>query len=375
MGRPREVVVVGAGIVGASIAWHLAASGAAVTVVDGGAAGGGATANSFAWINASWGNPEPYFRLRQRAMVEWRRLEAAVPALNVSWTGGLCWDMPDEQLDVFARQHGDWGYGVRVAGQAEIATIEPNLVAPPARAIHVADEAAVEPKNAAIVLLRDAELRGARIQLDVPVAGLVARDGAVTGIRTGERVISADEVVLAVGAGTAAMLDTIGINFAMTTPPGLLAHSRQHKRLLNGIVLAPGLHMRQTRAGRVVAGSDFGGADPGAEPELTATALLAKARSMLKGADALELDFFTLGHRPTPKGGFPAIGRVNHILGLYVAVMHSGVTLAPAIGRFTAEEILSGQRDPLLAPYGVPEIQRQNRTIVHSDNIPLPAHK
>jgi hypothetical protein len=39
----------------------------------------------------------------------------------------------------------------------------------------------------------------------------------------------------------------------MTTPPGLLAHSRQHKRLLNGIVLAPGLHMRQTRAGRVVA--------------------------------------------------------------------------------------------------------------------------
>jgi glycine/D-amino acid oxidase-like deaminating enzyme len=375
MAKSREVVVVGAGIIGASIAWHLAASGAAVTVVDGGAAAGVATANSFAWINASWGNPEPYFRLRQRAMVEWRRLGTAVPALNVSWTGGLCWDMPDEQLDAFVRQHGGWGYGVRVTGPAEIATIEPNLMAPPARAIHVADEAAVEPRNAAIALLRDAELRGARIQLDMPVAGLVARDSAITGTRTGERVIVADEVVLAAGAGTAAMRGTIGINFEMTTPPGLLAHSRPHERLLNGIVLAPGLHMRQTPAVRVVAGSDFGGADPGAEPEATAAALQAKARSMLKGADALELDFFTLGYRPTPKGGFPAIGRVNHILGLYVAVLHSGVTLAPAIGRFTAEEILTGQHDPLLALYGVPAIQRQNRNIVHPDNIPLPVRK
>jgi glycine/D-amino acid oxidase-like deaminating enzyme len=58
--------------------------------------------------------------------------------------------------------------------------------------------------------------------------------------------------------------------------------------------------------------------------------------------------------------------------GLYVAIMHSGVTLAPAIGRFAAEEILSGQRDPLLALYGVPEIQRQNRNIVHPDKTPPP---
>ena len=38
--------------------------------------------------------------------------------------------------------------------------------------------------------------------------------------------------------------------------------------------------------------------------------------------------------------------------GLYIAVMHSGVTLAPAVGLFAADEILAGRRDPLLAPYG-----------------------
>jgi glycine/D-amino acid oxidase-like deaminating enzyme len=68
-----KVMVVGIGIVGASIAWHLACRGAGVIVVDAGEPGGIAKRHSWAWINASWGNPEPYFRLRIAAMEEWRR--------------------------------------------------------------------------------------------------------------------------------------------------------------------------------------------------------------------------------------------------------------------------------------------------------------
>ena len=92
MAQAPEVVVVGAGIVGASIAWHLTAAGAAVTVIDAVEPGGIATAGSFAWINASWGNPEHYFRLRMHSMAGWRRLAEAVPAVPIAWVGGLCWD-------------------------------------------------------------------------------------------------------------------------------------------------------------------------------------------------------------------------------------------------------------------------------------------
>ena len=60
----KRIIVVGSGIIGASIAWHLTVAGAAVTVVDEGEPGGQATRNSWAWINARWGNSEPYFRLR-----------------------------------------------------------------------------------------------------------------------------------------------------------------------------------------------------------------------------------------------------------------------------------------------------------------------
>jgi glycine/D-amino acid oxidase-like deaminating enzyme len=115
--------------------------------------------------------------------------------------------------------------------------------------------------------------------------------------------------------------------------------------------MADRLHMRQTAEGRLVAGADYGGADPGPNAEATARRLFDTMRSMLEGAGALEYDSYTLGFRPTPLDGFPALGRPKGIENLYVAVTHSGVTLAPAIGLFAAQEILDGIRDPLLAPY------------------------
>ncbi len=104
MSNAKEVIVIGAGIIGASIAWHLAKAGAQVTVIADSGAGGVATPNSFAWINASWGNPEIYFRLRTRAMAEWTRLAKDLPGLPLAWCGSLCWDMPVDRLEALCRR-------------------------------------------------------------------------------------------------------------------------------------------------------------------------------------------------------------------------------------------------------------------------------
>jgi glycine/D-amino acid oxidase-like deaminating enzyme len=353
MPASKDIIVIGAGIIGASIAWHLTKAGAKVTIVEAASPGGVATANSFAWLNASWGNPKPYFRLRTRSLAEWTRLASECPGIQLGWVGGLLWDMPRDQLEAYAAEHGSWGYGIRRIDRAEAAQLEPNLAAPPDFALYVAEEGAVEPVSAARALTDDALRGGARLISGAPVASLVSENGRVVGIRTADATVRADEVVLAAGTASPELAATVGVNLPLDTPPGVLVHSHPHSKLLNGLVLADRAHIRQTAEGRIVAGADFGGADPGADVAGTARALFAEAQAMLKGGDALSLDFHTLGYRPTPADGFPIIGRADNVAGLYIAVMHSGITLAPVVGLFATEELLDGRRDPLLAPYGL----------------------
>jgi glycine/D-amino acid oxidase-like deaminating enzyme len=347
-----EILVIGSGIIGAAAAYYLARAGARVTVIEGGNPGGIATPASFAWINASWGNPEVYFRLRREAMAEWRRLAADLPELQATWNGGLCWDLPAAKLESYAREHGAWGYGIGLVNRQEAQRLEPNLADPPETAVHVAEEGSVEPKAAALTLLAATERLGARLILGTAVRALAMRGESVIGVRTDAAEILADETVLAAGAASPALAATAGVSLPVTIPPGLLVQSKPHAPLLNGLVLAPELHMRQTADGRIIAGADFGGADPRGDPNGTARDVFEQLRAMLVGGKGLEIAGYSIGYRPTPADGFPAIGRAKGCTGLYITVMHSGITLAPAVGRFAAEEILQGRRDPLLAPYG-----------------------
>jgi len=349
----KTVLVVGAGIIGASVAWHLARAGCKVTIVDADVPGGVATPHSFAWINASWGNPEFYFHFRRRSMAGWRRIERDVPAVAVNWCGGLMWDPPPEGLAAFAEEYGRWGYGIRMIDRAEALSIEPGLTHPPDLAVHVAEEGMLEPIATTQALVAAALAESARLLPATHIMSLATSSARVYGVVTDSGdILEADETVVAAGVDTARLLRSAGIHLALDTPAGLIAHStRSARKLLNGLVMAPDLHIRQTREGRLIAGADFAGADPQGREREMGLDLIARVKAMISGADDLELDFTTVGNRPTPSDGFPAIGRPNGTPGLYVAVLHSGVTLAPIVGELAALEISTGRRDPDLAPY------------------------
>lgn len=348
---PKHVIVVGAGIIGAAIAYHLAKGGARVSVLDAGEPGGLATRKSWAWINASWGNPEPYFRLRMRSMAEWQQLAAEVPGLGLDWCGGLIWDAPASELEAYAAEREAWGHPIRRVSRAEILALEPNLRDVPDHGYHVPGEGKVEPLAATRALLAAARARGASLLGQTPVKWLAEERGRVAGVMTDDGVIHADDVVVAAGAHAADLLESIGITLKMKTPAGILSHSKPTGRLLNGLVMTPGLHLRQTEEGRIVAGTDFSGSDLEGDADQLAAGLHARVCAMVRGAEALALDFHTVGYRPTPADELSAIGRCANRQGLYAVVTHSGITLAPALGLFAAAEILTGARDALLTPF------------------------
>lgn len=353
----KTVIIIGSGIIGSAIAWHMAKAGASVTVVDAQATGGVATAGSWAWINASWGNPEAYFRLRERSMLEWRRIDREVPGLEVDWCGGLLWDLPREQLEAYAKEHAGWGYGIRRVKRDEISIIEPSLKSPPDFALHVAEEGKVEPLETAAALLDGAAGLGAKVLPKSAVRWLVEKNNKVTGVALVDGVLHADEVIIAAGVGSSALAETIGVKVDLTAPAGLLTYSKPLGEVLRGLVMSPELHVKQDRQGRLVAGSDFAGTVKGDIAE-QARQLHDSVRQMIAGAEGAELERYAVTERPTPADGLPLVGYLPGKSGAYLAVTHSGVTLAPALGRMVSEEVLLGSRDALLLPYGVERLAK-----------------
>ena len=349
----KKVLVVGGGIIGASIALHLVRTGSDVTVLDACDGGGLATSHAFAWINASWGNPQFYFQFRRRSMAGWARLKSELLDLPLSWCGGLLWDLPADELAAYAEEYARWGYGVRFVDRSEALQIEPHLISVPERVLHIAEEGMVEPVAAARIMLDAAIALGAKLVRRTRVASLCATGASIVGVavESGET-LEADEVVVAAGTDTPRLLKTVGVGLKLDTPPGLIMHSTvSENRLLNGLIMSPDCHMRQTHEGRIIAGADFAGADPKGQEVEMARRLLDSVKATVGGAEGLEVGFFTVGYRPTPADGFPAIGRIGNFDGLYVTVLHSGITLAPLVGELAAREITTGMRDPDLAVY------------------------
>jgi glycine/D-amino acid oxidase-like deaminating enzyme len=321
--------------------------------------GGIATPNSFAWLNANWHNPKFYYDFRRRSMARWKQLAREIPGLQdiIQWSGSQQWDLPPEELAKYARDHGAWGYDIRRVEQKEIREREP-LLNPnvlPQWGLRIGEEGAVEATRAAVLMIGEAEAHGARM-VTATVASLLRDGDRVKGVTTlsGKQFL-ADHVVLAAGVGSTPLCASVGITLPVSGNAGLLVHSKPlGKRLLNGLVISNGPHMRQTADGRIVAGAGFAGSDPGREPQSTAEELFGRVKGMFSlepdDEDAFQLDFFTVGYRPTPQDGLPILG-ASGLEGLTLAVMHSGVTLAAIVGEVLTDQIVNGKDDPALEAF------------------------
>ncbi|WP_370569014.1 NAD(P)/FAD-dependent oxidoreductase [Kosakonia sp. S57] len=121
MTRKKRIIVVGAGITGASIAWHLAHLDFEVTIVEQDMPASGATANAFGWLTAIVKNDAPDVLLRRAALTDWHRLEEKIPELQINWSGSLSYG---ETSGVFMEDE-------TLLHRADIARLEPALVNPP----------------------------------------------------------------------------------------------------------------------------------------------------------------------------------------------------------------------------------------------------
>lgn len=348
----QKIVIVGAGVIGATAAYHLQAGGAAVTVIDAG--GLNASKTSFGWVNASFFLDHHHFALRTQGIAAYHRLSKDV-TIPISWCGSLNWEFEGDTFDAFANELDSLDYPSERLKADDIRKLEPALTAPPDRAIRFPTEAAIEADGMADALLAAATRNGARVIRGVTVDGILQSGGRATGVSTTVGPIAADQVLVAGGVGCEALLKTVGIRIPMLRRPALLLRTQPISQSLNHILVTGIGEIRQLPDGSILMPTAVNHQASDAEtvgvPDVEADVALERLRAVLPGL-YLEWSEVALAHRPVPGDNYPAVGAVGE--GLYMATLHSGVTLAAIMGELIASEMMNGpsaETESWLEPY------------------------
>jgi glycine/D-amino acid oxidase-like deaminating enzyme len=348
--RPR-IVVIGAGIIGAAVAYNLAIRGADVSLVDRGAQpGSGVTGRAFGWINVINGTPgDPSYALWREAMAEFSRLRADLPSGFVNArAGSLLWKATPHETEQLADLHLRAGENVELVGRNALSVLEPSLTGVPDCAVFSRDDLALDPAELAKILVNSAVGAGAKVKLGEPITAVQTTNGRITGVRFSNHSQAADIVVVAAGAGTAAILDGLGISIGVKTSPALLLQYSCSRPVIKHILRGPRLEIRQAPSNILVVAKSY--VEDGVEngPHVIGNRILATMTEELDLPGDVALLSADVGNRPVFDNGLPRLGFSPKISGLYVAAGHPGVILAPLMGRLAAEELLEARKSALI---------------------------
>lgn len=340
----QKIVIIGAGIVGAALAYQLGRRGNEVIVIDSGE--DAASAASFGWINASYHLTADHFLLRREAMLAWARLEAEMVGV-FDRCGAFVYE---GDLNEQAASLSSLGYIVEDLKPAAFARRLPGLPVPDEGALFLPEEGATDPVLTARRLLASS---GASVLRGVRADALLEQGGTIAGVRVPGGEIAADQVIVAAGVGTPGLLDKVGVPVPLLPRPGITMVSGPMSTVIRPILVTPAGEVRQILGGRLLASTAVNHQGD-ATDTLTQTPI-ALAQDAAERISAWVPGQFNchelrLAGRPFPADGLPVIGQAGPE-GLWVAVMHSGVTLAPAVAEMLCAEMLDGRKNTLLRSF------------------------
>lgn len=347
-----RIVVIGAGVVGASIAWHLARRGASVHLFDQGARpASGVTGHAFGWINSINGSPETdpvRYRLLRHGVEDYRRLAELLPEVLADIRrGSLVWlDTPDE-TEALVRMHRTEGAAVELVDAATIAQWEPHLRERPVCAAYSPEDLALSPTVLTNAFARAAEAAGATLTFGETIMAVETDDRRATGVRTTDGSVSADVVVLAAGVGTGGLASSLGFDIGVVRSPAILARYSASAPFVHRILRGPGLEVRQGPDHSLFVAA---GCRDDMDENVIALRALDRINKRFDVPGDIRLIDAVVGQRPAFANNLPRLGFLAGIEGAYVATGHPGIILAPLMGRLAAEEIIDGRGSILIAP-------------------------
>ena len=396
MAETVDVAVIGAGVVGCSVAYYLAKMGVSVHLYEREAIGSGASAHatgSLSLLGAEF-SPGPYFQL---ALAGYREFPSLVPELEEATGMDLLYQRRpslrlalDEEEETFIKSLMPWQQeqvAMKWIDGGEVQRIEPRLTRQARGAAYEEESAQLDSYRLNLALAQAAEKMGAQLKIREVKSLTIQRasgqrstgqnpgqalggNSRVTGLRTSDGKISCHSVVMAAGVWSAGFGDQLGFQIPVRPLKGERLLLRYAGEPLPVLISSPKRgHMISRLDGLLSVGSTGGrdydqkeshlGTEYDRQPTGAARMeLLSRAVDVFPGLGDAELVQQLAGSRPLSPDGKPMIGPIPGWEGIYLATGHTtkGIHLGPVTGRIIADYVThGGPQSPVDLPVDLDE--------------------
>ncbi|NEU13860.1 glycine oxidase ThiO [Methylobacterium sp. BTF04] len=375
MPERSDVVVVGAGLIGLSIAWRLAQAGRSVTVIERETIGAGASLAATGMLApAAEHEPgsDPLLPLALESLSQWPGFRDdlhAASGLDIDYReeGTLVLAIGRDEVDRLRFRHDlqkRSGITARWLTGPEVRAREPALRPSVTAGLFCEADHQVDPRQVMAALTRACRRAGVAIIENCAVEALIRAAGRVVGVRTAQDTVLADTVILAAGAwsGESGLLtDDLALPVRPIKGQSLALRTTTRTGTLSHMVWTEQVHMAPKSDGHLIVGATV--EDCGFTPGVTAGglyALLEGARRVLPGIEEMAVEAVWSGYRPTSDDDAPILGEIAS--GLVVATGHhrNGYLLAPATADAIATLVTTGALPAYARDFGLSRFAPRN---------------
>ena len=360
-----KVVIVGAGIIGTTLAHDFARRGARVTVLDKNEVARGATSGSFAWItnqtkfrnadSLSEEGARHYFNLHRLSHLRWRYLQDLIGDLPIRWSGCLQSAEPgskeaNELAAEFDRRQ-RWGSPTYQVSAKEAREIEPAFE-PGAETFifYTPDEGMMSPVELTSKMLDAAIARGAHYSPHDAYEGFRKTSSGYEITSTkGKR--ETDLLIFAGGIANPDLVEGTELKAPLTHSTGSIVHLAPLPRLFDSVILGAHVHAIQRADGRVVIAKHFSGSPVGDPSTPDPQELVRIAARIVPRLSDARVEKVTQTRRVIPADGLPIVSRAASLPGVLAITTNAGISLAAGLSQLITTELLDNANAAPLDPY------------------------
>jgi glycine oxidase len=352
MKKHYDVLVVGGGIIGHSVAYSVSKRGMSVLVIEKGEINRKASSAAAGMLAAQAEVTEagPLFDLARESRNMFSSLsedlkEQTGNDIDLIEKGMLTIALTEEKVHslrstiAFQQAAGEKASWLR--GE-DLLSVEPNLSKTVLGAMYAPDDGQVSAFKLATSFARAATLLGARILEYTDVTGILIENDRVQGVKTVQGDFFGDHVVVTGGAWTKQILEQTNVDLPIYPVKGECLSVRTNERLITKTIFSDDCYIVPKNEGRLLIGATM---IPGTFDEKVSVAgisqLLNKAINLLPSLKDAEWEKAWSGIRPQTGDGLPYIGEHPSVKGLHVASGHyrNGILLSPITGEIIADLI------------------------------------